>query len=327
MAQRMLAAIYERNGAARDVLRVTEVEKPDPAAGEVQVRVYASGVNPADVKNRKRRPLESLEFVIPQVDGAGVIEAVGSGVSEKRIGERVWLWAPHWPRPYGTAAQYISLPSAQAVPLPANIDFEIGACVGIPLLTAYRAVTYDGDVAGQTILVPGGAGSVGHYAIQLAKRNGARVISTVSSASKAEEARRAGADFIVNYKEENVAERISSFAGRNGVDRVLEVNLAINASGYTSYLRTDGTVIVYGSDDWTAPLPQASYLLHGVQLCFFIVLNLPPAVRAEAHASAETLLRSGTLIHRIAARFPLSEIAAAHEAVENGAVGNVIVMP
>ena len=327
MAQTMLAAAWDRNGPARDVLRLIELPKPEPKAGEVRIRIHASGVNPVDVKQRKRRPLNDLSFVVPHIDGAGVIDAVGEGVPSARIGERVWIWYPHWADPYGTAAEYVALPAERAVPLPDDVDFEVGACIGVPLLTAYRAVTYDGSLRGETVLIAGGAGAVGHYAVQLAKREGARVIATVSSARKAADAKAAGADIIINYREEDIAERVTAAVGKNGVDRVIETNLVANAGGYVRYLRPDGNVIVYGSDDWTVAPPMSDYLFHGIRLAFFIVINLAPAVRARAHAEIGRLLREGALKHRIAARFPLSEIAAAHEAVEEGAIGNVIVVP
>jgi len=327
MADKMQAAAWDRNGPAREVLKLIELPKPEPMPGEVRIRIHASGVNPVDVKQRKRRPLDGMKFVIPHTDGAGIIDAVGDGVPPSRIGERVWIWYPHWPNPYGTAAEYVALPAERAVPLPENVSFEVGACVGIPLLTAYRAATFDGSVKGETVLVAGGAGAVGHYAVQLAKRAGAQVIATVSSPVKAAEAKAAGADIIINYRQEDVAERVTATVGRNRVDRVIETNLVANADGYVRYLRPEGNVIVYGSDDWTVAPPMSEYLFHGIRLTFFIVINLPAAVRAKAHAEVDGLLREGALKHRIAARFSLREIAAAHEAVEAGAIGNVIVVP
>ena len=328
MSKTMLAAVYDRNGPAREVLRVVELPMPEPSPGEVRVRVHASGVNPADVKNRKRRPLDGLSFIVPQVDGAGVIDAVGTGVPASRVGERVWTWAPHWPRPFGTAAQYVTLPAVQAVPLPANVSFDIGACIGIPLLTAYRAVTCDGLVGGESVLVQGGAGAVGHYVVQLAKLHGARVIATVSSDAKAGQAREAGADFVIDYKREDVAARVKALTDGRGVDRIIETNLAVNSPQYVNALRRDGSVVVYGSDDWTVSLPKAAFLLHGVRLYFFIVLNLVPHVRSAAHGAVDALLRRNALQHRIGERFPLKDIVAAHEAVENGTViGNAIVVP
>ena len=202
----MRAAFYHENGAARDVLQVGEVETPTPGAGEVLVRIKASGVNPSDVKSRQGGPGRALAFpqIVPHSDGAGIIEQVGKGVDKARAGERVWIWNGQWKRPFGTAAEYIAVPAAQAVPLPDGVDFEAGACFGIPALTAQHAVTIGGSVAGQRVLITGGAGAVGHYAIQFAKMKGAEVITTISTPQKAEHARAAGADHVINYKTQDV---------------------------------------------------------------------------------------------------------------------------
>ncbi|OYW84276.1 MAG: hypothetical protein B7Z20_11135, partial [Sphingobium sp. 32-64-5] len=181
----MRAVWYEAIGSAADVLRFGEMETPQPGPGEVRVRLHASGVNPSDVKTRigARAPI-AFPRVIPHSDGAGEIDAVGEGVSAARIGQRVWVWNAAWRRPFGTCAEYICLPEAQAVALPQGTSFEAGACLGIPASTACHAVFADGDVSGQTVLVTGGAGAVGHYAIQLARWGGARVIATVSGPEK-----------------------------------------------------------------------------------------------------------------------------------------------
>lgn len=323
----MQAACYSMPGAAKDVLRVIERPKPIPLQGEVLVRVHASGVNPSDVKQRKAGPLLFPE-IIPHSDGAGVIEAVGAEVDPRRVGERVWLWNTAWKRAHGTAAEYTALPSRQTVGLPDNTSFEVGACLGIPALTAYRAVHFGGDVRGAMILVAGGAGAVGHYACQMAAAAGATVIATVSSEAKAAQARAAGAAHVINYKEESIADRVREITRGIGVDRVLEVDLAANAAGYSRYLRRDGQVVIYGSGDWTAKLPQRDWLVHGLSASFFIVYELSDAVRARAIADITEWLEQGRLMHRIAARFALAEIASAHEAVEGGqSIGNVVVVP
>lgn len=320
----MRAAFYETHGPAREVLKLGEQPKPEPGPGEVRVRVKVSGVNPSDVKSRRRAA--SFPLTIPHSDGAGVIDAVGPGVDPARVGERVWLWNGQWRRPFGTAADFIALPGTQAVPLPDAVSFEIGACLGIPFLTAWRAVHWRPVRAGETLLVAGGAGAVGHYAVQLARRRGYRVIASVSSGEKAAVARTAGAEATVNYREEDLAEAVRRFTGGAGVDRVIEVNLSANAGLYDKYLRHDGSVVVYGSDDWAAPLPVYQWLIHGIELGIFIVYELPPAVRAEALAGAQAALADPGFQHRIAARFPLERIAEAHEAVESGKlIGNVIV--
>ena len=226
----MRAAYYEKNGAAREVLRVAEVETPEPGPGEVRVRLAASGVNPSDVKSRAGSTRKiAFPRVIPHSDGAGEIDRVGEGVSPSRVGERVWVWNGQWRRPFGTAAQSIVLPSEQAVPLPADISMEAGACLGIPAYTAYQAVELAGCEDGSSVLVAGGAGAVGHYAIQLAKKRKATVITTVSSPKKGEIARRAGADHVVDYRREDVGERVMAITAKRGVNAVIELDLGANA--------------------------------------------------------------------------------------------------
>jgi NADPH2:quinone reductase len=322
----MRAVFFEKNGPARDVLKLGERPTPSPGPGEVLVRIKASGVNPSDVKSRSgARRGAGFDVTIPHSDGAGVIDAVGAGVNQTRVGQRVWLWNGQWKRPFGTAADYIALPANQAVPLPDNVSFEVGACLGIPLLTALRAVHWRPARPGETLLVAGAAGAVGHYAVQLAWRVGYRVIASVSSDEKAAIARAAGAEATVNYRQEDMAEAVRRFTGGAGIDRVIEVNLSANAAGYVRYLRHDGLVVVYGSDDWTKPLPMPDWLVHGIELATFIVYELPPAVRAQAIAGAQAALADPSFEHRIAASFPLERIVEAHEAVESGKlIGNVV---
>src|SRR5262245_48894973 len=219
----MRAAWYERNGPAREVLTVGDMANPDPGPGEVRVRIVASAVNPSDWKSRSGTRPMAFPRVIPHSDGAGVIDRVGAGVPTRRVGERVWIWNAQWKRPFGTAAELVRLPSQQAVRLPANVGFEEGACLGIPALTAHRAATADGPIAGRSVLVGGGAGAVGRYAIQFAKLLGAGpVIATVSIAAKAAQARSAGADLTINYNAESVADRTMEATAGRGVDRVIE---------------------------------------------------------------------------------------------------------
>jgi NADPH:quinone reductase len=323
----MRAAYYEENGPARIVLKIGERPIPESGPGEVRVRVKVSGVNPSDVKTRRGSGrVPGFPLTIPHSDGAGIIDAVGTGVDPARIGERVWLWNGQWRRPFGTAAEYVSLPAAQAVPLPAAVPFEVGACLGIPLLTAWRAVHWRPVGPGETMLIAGGAGSVGHYAVQLAKRAGYRVIASVSSAEKAAIARAAGAEAAVDYRTQDLAEAVRHFTGGAGIDRVIEVNLSANAGRYAEYLRHDGLAVVYGSDNWATNLPLGAWLVHGIELALPIVYELPPSIRAEATAAIRELLADPSFEHRIAARFPLDRIADAHEAVESGKlIGNVVV--
>ncbi|HEX6118486.1 MAG TPA: NADPH:quinone reductase [Dongiaceae bacterium] len=324
----MKAAFYERNGPADEVLRVAELPMPAAGPGEVLVRVRASGVNPSDVKSRAGlRAGMAYPRVVPHSDGAGVIEAIGAGIDPARVGERVWLWNGQWQRPFGTAAEYIALPSFQAPHLPDGVPYEAGACLGIPAMTAHRCVFADGPVAGQTILVTGGAGAVGHYAIQLARWGGARVIATVSSAEKAAHARVAGADRIVNYRTENVVEAVKDFTHGRGVDRVVEVEFGGNLPATLVCLRQNGVVASYASSAAMEPkLPFYPMMFMGITLRLVLVYILPEDARQQAIQDINQALAQGALAHAIAESYPLEQIAAAHKAVESGAmIGNVVV--
>jgi len=324
----MQAAFYERTGPAQQVLQLGELPDPEPGSGEVRVRLRWSGVNPSDVKSRAGLRSAVLAFprIVPHSDGMGVIDAVGPGVAPARVGERVWVWNAAWGRPSGTAAQYVVLPQAQAVPLPEGVDGEAGACLGIPALTALHAMLCGGGVAGRRVLVAGGAGAVGHYAVQFARLLGAgQVLATVSSAAKAELARAAGAEVVIDYRRENVAERVREATGGRGVDRVVEVDLAANAAVDVELLRAGGDCVVYGSGAAQVSLPFFPLIVKNLSLRFFIVYNLDAADRERAQALLGDWLASGALQHNIAARLPLAQIARAHELVEQGAaVGNVV---
>ena len=325
----MRAIVYDRIGPAREVLRLEDLPTPVPGPGEVRVRIRWSSVNPSDVKTRSGFRTSVLPFarITPHSDGMGVIDAVGDGVDAARIGRRVWVWNAAWGRPFGTAAEFICLPQRQAVDLPDGVDDEAGACLGIPALTALHAVLTEGGVAGKTVLVAGGAGAVGHYAVQFASRLGAaRVIATVSSDAKAEHARRAGADATLNYRTEPVAERVRELTAGRGVDRVIEVDLAANATLNLDILRPGGECVVYGSGAHVMNLPFAPLIAKNIALRFFIVYNLDDADRARAEAVLQRMLERSELEHAIAERVPLARMAEAHEIVEQGrAIGNVVV--
>jgi NADPH:quinone reductase len=323
----MRAAYYEANGSARDVLRVAEVETPKPAPGEVRVKLMASGVNPSDVKNRAGITRKiAFPRVIPHSDGAGEIEAVGDGVPAARVGERVWVWNGQWRRAFGTAAQSIVLPAEQAVPLPAGIAMEAGACLGIPAYTAYQAVVVAGVGDGATVLIAAGAGAVGHYAIQLAKKSKATVITTVSSPEKAALARQAGADHVIDYKREDVGERVMAITGKRGVDAVIEMDLAANAKLLPGVLKPTGVVAIYGGSAPEPAIPFQFLLQNSIALKFFLVYLMPQELRVRATADITRMLERGELQHNVAQTFALADIVAAHEAVESGKVlGNVVV--
>jgi NADPH2:quinone reductase len=255
-----------------------------------------------------------------------VIDAVGPGVPSTRIGERVWMWNAAWGRPHGTACQWVCLPQAQAVVLPEAASGEAGACLGIPALTALHAVLMDGGVAGKTVFVAGGAGAVGHYAVQFASLLGAsRVLTSCSTPAKAALAREAGADAVVLYKSEPLVPRVMELTGGRGVDRVIELDMAVNAGADLEMLRAGGECVTYGSSG-QLQLPFFPLIAKNLQLKFFIVYHLAVGDRERAVATLTRLLARGVLQHNIAARVPLDEIVKAHEMVESGqAVGNVVV--
>lgn len=324
----MQAIYYEQTGPASEVLKLGELPTPLPGPGEVRVKVAWSGVNPSDVKTRAGLRTKTLPFprIIPHSDGAGVIDQVGPGVPSSRIGERVWLWNAAWNRPFGTAAQYVVLSSDQAVLLPEDVDLAAGACLGIPALTAYHAVTVGGGVAGKRVLVTGGAGAVGHYAIQLARLKGARqIITTVSGPEKATLAQDAGAEIVLNYRTENLLTAVEAATAGQGVDRIIEVDLAANIKTDLEVLRPNGEVIAYGSGASDIGVPFSPAIRKGVWLNFFIVYSLETEVRERAIADLSLLLAGNQLSHNIAARLPLAQTVEAHDLVEKGRVmGNVV---
>ncbi len=322
----MRAAYYEKNGPARDVLELGDVETPRPGPGEVRVRLATSGVNPPDVKARSGTTRKiAYPRVIPHSDGAGEIDSVGTGISASRIGERVWTWNAQWDRPFGTAAEYVVLPSEQAVALPADTSFETGACLGIPAMTAYHAVAVSGAAPGATVLVAGGAGAVGHHVVQFAKAAGATVITTVSSPEKAKAALQAGADHVIDYKREDVGERVMALTGKKGVDAVIELDVAANAKLIPQIVAPRGMVVVYGTGAVTGEIPLMYCLRYAVTLKFIYVYELDPAERAAALGAIERALTAGRLITNIGKTLPLTDVVAAHEAVEAGKVlGNVV---
>jgi NADPH2:quinone reductase len=312
-------------GKAAEVFRVEEVDRPEPGPGEVLVRVHASGVNPTDYKARSGavpRPID--DFQVPHHDGAGVIEAVGAGVDPGRAGERVWLWLTAAGRRWGTAAEWTVVPARQAVPLPDGASFELGATLGVPALTAHYCLLADGPVNGQTVLVAGGAGAVGHFAIELAKRAGARVVTTVSSPDKAALAEKAGADLVVNYRSPDAADQVRAFGH---VDRVVEVALGANLQLDLAVVRPHAAIVTYAAEPANPELPVRACMSANVTLRFVLLYGVPMAALDQAAADISAALAAGELTGLPVHKFPLADIAAAHEAAERGAVGKVIVIP
>ena len=327
----MKAAWYQRKGPANEVLEVGEQPRPVAGPGELLIRVRASGINPSDWKARAGwlgRSEMPFPLVIPHQDGAGEVVAAGSPELESRIGERVWFYEAALGRPFGGAAEYVALPARQVQPLPASVSFEEGAALGVPAMTAHRCVLADGSVAGKVVLVTGGAGAVGRYAIQFAKQSGARVIATVSREEQARSAKAAGADLVLNRHSDDLAARIRAFTGKErGVDRVVEVAFGANIDLTMQVLAPRGVIATYSSDAVAEPvLPYWPLLQLDAAIRFVLVYVMDAAAHDEAATAIGEGLRDGWLSHEIAARFPLDEIAQAHELLESGrAVGKVVV--
>ena len=321
----MLAGWYERHGTAREVLQVGEQPDPVPGKGEVRVRLYASAVNPSDVKARAGSRPVIPPRVIPNSDGAGEIDRVGPGVPKSRLRQRVWVYNGQWQRPFGTSAQYICLPASQVIPLPRKVSFAQGACLGIPVMTAHRCLFADGPIKGMTVLVAGGAGVVGHYAVQLARWAGARVIATVSSEEKAEHARKGGAHATINYRTENVPARLDELTKGQGVDRVVDVELGVNLTTYEKALRPFATIATYAAAAAQDSVLPSRLRQRNVTVRMVFVYTMPDAAKRQAIADIARWIARGKPKYAIAARFPLAEIAAAHETVESGnKIGHVI---
>jgi NADPH2:quinone reductase len=325
----MRAVWYERCGPATEVLTYGERPTPEAGPGEVRVRLEASGVNPADV-GRRAGNYRGLEFplIFPSSDGAGIVDQLGDGVTRLHIGQRVWLFnGQRNGRAFGTAAEYIALAEQLVTPLPDNVSFAQGATLGIPCMTAWCCLYCDGPIAGRTVLVTGGAGAVGHYAVQLAKWGGARVIATVSSAAKAEQARLAGADLVINYRTDDVVAKALAFTGQRGVDRVVDVDFGGNIAATLKLMAMNSTIAVYATNGNRNPVvPMRELMEKCIALRTLVLFALPPTLLAAAQADISKWLAAGQRIHNIAGQFALSETAEAHLAVEKGdKLGTVIV--
>jgi NADPH2:quinone reductase len=316
----MLAALYDAPGDS-SVLRVEEVEAPAPGPGEVRVRLRLAGVNPTDWKSRSRTQ-PAFAFQVPGQDGVGEIDAVGAGVDGGRVEERVWVYFAARERQWGSAAQYTVVPAAHAVPLPEGVSDELCASLGIPAMTAHRCLFADGPVAGRAVLVAGGAGAVGHFAIELARWAGARVVATVSSEEKARLAREAGAQEVVNYREDGAAEAIRRFAPE-GVERVVEVALGHNLELDLAAAAPHAAIATY-ADDEVRNLPVRRLMTANLVLRFVLVYGVPRPALDAAAGDITRALRDRALSELPPVRFPLARIADAHDAVQDGAVGKVL---
>jgi NADPH2:quinone reductase len=338
----MKAIVYERTGDP-SVLELVDRPVPEPAPGEVLVRVAVSGVNPTDWKTRQGNGSGApppYGWQVPNQDGAGVIEQVGTGVDADLIGERVWIWEAAWRRPWGTAAEYTTVPVRQVVRLGTPASFDLGACLGIPFLTAHRCLTvgetmpqhlHAGALTDRTVLVQGGAGAVGNAAIQLARWADATVITTVSSPEKAQLAAAAGATHVINYRQQDVAAEVRKIAA-HGVDAIVEVSPARNAAVDAEILAPHAAVAIYADDGGgQLALPVRAMMVPNARWQFVLVYTEPATAKAQAvedvaAAAADGAIRIGANAGLPVHRYPLAQAAAAHQAVQNSAVGKVLII-
>lgn len=325
----MRAAWFDSFGSAKDVLQVGDQQTPVAGAGEVLVRLATSGVNPSDVKKRAGSFPNLLDggFVIPNSDGAGIIEAVGDGVDAGRVGERVWIYQAQYGRRFGTAAEYVAIDTRRAPKLPDAASFEVGACLGIPAMTAHRCVFADGDVAGQTILVTGGAGRVGHYAVQWASQADATVIATASNDEDRESCLSAGAHHVVNHRSDDVVAEIMAVTDGAPVDRIVDVEFGGNLPTSVEVLRIGGTIATYASTNVPEPtLPFFQMMYKDITVRCVIVYAMPESAKDHAIADIDAALSANALQHRIAHTLPLDRIVESNELVEQGSIRGAVVL-
>ena len=325
----MKACWFDSFGAALDVLQQGDWPTPEPGPGEVLVQLHTTGVNPADVKKRAGGFPDLLAAgpVIPHSDGAGVITAVGEGVSPSRVDERVFVYQAQYGRQLGTAAETVALDSTRAPVLPDAASFKVGACIGIPIMTAHRCVFADGPVPGQLILVTGGAGRVGHYAIQWAHRAGARVIATASNEADATACREAGAEAVVNHREPRWGKAVLDLTGGQKIDRVIEVEFGANLPELLQCVRIGASIATYSSTVVPEPtLPFRTMMFMDLTVRMVIVYAMPEEAKAQAVADTRAALTEGGLQHRIAQTLPFEQMAKAHEVIEEGSVRGCVVV-
>ncbi|MDR3435036.1 NADPH:quinone reductase [Telmatospirillum sp.] len=330
MTKKITAVYYEKTGLVAEVLAFGECDLPELAPGEVMVEMHAVGINPADVKRiAGKAPAPDGRRLVPGDDGAGVIVAVGQGVSEKRLGQRVWIYMGRLDRDFGTAASHAIVPAERAVPLPDGVSFESGACLGVPAITAHYALFSDGDIAGQTVLIHGGAGGVGSTAVQLAKWGGATVIATVSGPEKAAVAKVCGADHVVNYRSENVIDRVTALTAGAGVDRVVDVAFGVNLPTNLEVLKPNGVIATYSSDaDQTPVLPIWQMLRKNVTVHFMIIYTLPQTVLRRSIRDITAALATRDLTPVVSRSLPLREFGQADQIVGRlSGIGNVVLLP
>ncbi|WP_433270966.1 NADPH:quinone reductase [Micromonospora vinacea] len=324
----MRAAWYDRQGPAREVLEVGELPDPWPREGEVRVRVSVSGIHVGDLGKRQGWWGSTMTFprVVPHGDGAGVIDAVGLGVDPSRIGERVWVYLAQSYRPFGTAAEYTVVPARHAVPLPAGVPYEQAAGLGIPGITAHRAIFGDGPVTGQRVLVTGALGAVGRAALAVARRGDAIVIATVRSPEQVEHALAAGAHHALDTAGGDMATRILDYTGAEPIDRVAELAFDANMATNLEVLRNGGVIATYATGAAEPTIPYWPLGFKNITVRFLSNDDFPEAANEAAAGELTSALLAGDLRYPIAARLPLAEIAQAHELAEHSSASGRIVL-
>jgi NADPH:quinone reductase len=312
----MKAAWYEKQGPPRDVLVVGEMPEPVPAAGEVRIRIEASGISPGDIKKRQDTFGYGMAYprVIPHSDGAGRVDQLGAGVSSEWMGRAVWCYGAQSYRPFGTAAEFTVVPVEQIAPLPDKVSMEQGACLGIPGITAHRAMYVGGAVRGRTVMVQGAAGAVGLCAVALARHAGARVIGTVRSASDQPTPKNAGAHDVV-LSDKDLAARVRRLAPE-GIDHIVEVAFAANIEVDVELLKLGGSIASYATDNATPKIPFWQMVFKNLRIFFLGGDDFPKEAKQQAARDLNAALEAGWSGFEIGERIPLAEIARAHELVE-----------
>lgn len=324
----MRAVWYDRQGPADQVIVTGDLSTPEPGTGQVRVRLEASGVNPSDTYRRRGAVPAEYPRVIPNSDGAGVIDKAGDGVAADWVGKRVWLYnGQRNGRWMGTAAEYIALDVDLVTELPDHVSFAQGATLGIPCMTAHGCVFAAGSVQGKALLITGGAGAVGHYAVQLAAWAGAEVIATVSSAGKAERARAGGAAHVLNYRTEDVAARVADITGGRGVDHVVDVDLGGNLAATLASVRENGSIAYYATAGLRKPeIDLRALMARNIAIRGFVLPTSPHAARKRAQQDIAAFVRTPGRVLPVAGTFPLYETAAAHLTVEAGGKAGTVVV-
>jgi len=325
----MKAAWFEQFGSAADTLQLGEQPTPVAGPGEVLIKMKTTGVNPSDVKKRAGAFPNLLDggLVIPHSDGAGVIEAVGKGVDANRIGERVFVYQAQFGRRFGSAAEYVALDSRRAPTLPDAASYEVGACIGIPMMTAHRCIFADGPVEGQTVVITGGAGRVGYYAIQWAKLGGATVIATASNYADQAVCKAVGADFVVNHRQQGWSEQVLACTNGEKVHRVVDVEFGANLAQVLEFIGVNGVIATYSSTQVKQPqLPFIQMMFLDLTLRMVIVYAMPEAAKEAAVRDTCERLTEGSLQHRIAHSLPFTDMVRSHELIEEGGFGGCVVV-